>query len=78
MSIPAIGQVWKKGEDFIYITDGFFQDPVYHRISNYFQWKKIKEDGTLTKKTYSGYADFDEQMQADIKIETTITNIRKK
>lgn len=35
------------------VTDGKYWGT--HGVSNFWYWKKVKKDGTLTKKIYHGY-----------------------
>ena len=37
------------------ITGGYYLDPVYNRVSNHFNWRRINRDGTLQKEESSGY-----------------------
>jgi hypothetical protein len=43
----------------IKITHGHFLDPTYHRLSNYWTWRKVLSNGSLGKKD-EGYGGNDE------------------
>ena len=53
------------GKCFIYkgkpikITHGYFLDPIYHRLSNHWTWRKVLSNGSLGKKG-EGYGGNDE------------------
>ena len=40
----------------VYITDGAWE--VNNRLSNFWYWKKVNKDGSLSKKEYCGYGHF--------------------
>lgn len=48
------GQAEKKGY-LIKIIGGFFLDPIYHRLSNHWAWKRVKKDGSLGDEIERGY-----------------------
>ncbi|MDP3726603.1 MAG: hypothetical protein Q8R36_05415 [bacterium] len=48
------GNAHKRGHP-ICIIDGYFLDPIYGRLSNHWEWRRVKADGTLGVKKYSGY-----------------------
>lgn len=37
------------------ITSGYYLDPTYGRVSNFWTWRKVREDGTLGSHHYHGY-----------------------
>lgn len=48
------GKVYIYGDDFpVYITHGKYT--IHGRVSNFFYWKRIKTDGTLSELSYSRY-----------------------
>jgi hypothetical protein len=52
---PQVGKCFydDKGR-LIYIVGGFYLDPVYGRVSNFWYWRRVFTDGRLSK-VYSGY-----------------------
>ncbi len=54
MSDIAIGQVRMIEDVPSLVTDGYYYDPIYNRLSNFWTWCPIQEDGTLGK-AKSGY-----------------------
>ena len=53
---------WKHG-DFVEhpdgymvrIVSGYYRDPTYDRISNFWYWNRVYKTGRITKKEYHGY-----------------------
>lgn len=37
------------------ITDGYYLDPIYHRVSNFWSWVVLNKKGEETKKKGCGY-----------------------
>ncbi len=50
----AVGRYFIYREKPIKIIDGFFLDPVYGRLSNHWEWRRVLPDGTLGRRG-SGY-----------------------
>lgn len=70
MSSLVKGKVYKHPDDkgaYIYITGGYYTDPIYRRISNHFNWRIINSDGSLGKEEY-GYGWSAEPVDVDINI----------
>lgn len=42
------------------------------RLSNFWTWRKIKKDGSLTKKSFSGYGNFSELTGAKVSIKVQL------
>lgn len=49
-----IGSVYLREGSFIYVTSGGYLGD-YGRVSNFFFWRKIKPDGSLSKRESRGY-----------------------
>lgn len=50
----CVGDVRKIDGVISLITDGYYMDPTYGRISNFWHWRPILEDGSLGR-TKCGY-----------------------
>ena len=64
---PSIGSVvkykgWNKGDKKypcdVYIENGCFLDSTFGRVSNWWTWRIVNKDGSLSEK-YSGYGNFE-------------------
>lgn len=51
----AVGKYFLYEGNPIKITSGYFLDPTYGRVSNFWYWRKIFPDGRLSDEEYSGY-----------------------
>ena len=61
LSIPCSARSWKKGDIVkhpdgyeVKITSGYYLDPTYGRLSNFWYWKRVLPDGKLGKEEH-GY-----------------------
>jgi len=75
ISSPAIGSVVIYHESKekcypVYILDGYYLDPIYQRLSNFWQWRKVNEDGTLGEKEngYGLFSDIDKEYEVVVKV----------
>ena len=50
-----IGDVVERDGVKIKIMSGFYRDPVYGRLSNFWTWHRVLKNGKLSKKEYNGY-----------------------
>ena len=72
---PAIGSVVNyhksKEEHYpVYITSGYYLDPIYQRLSNFWTWHKINDDGTLgeIEKGYGLFSEINMGYDLEVKI----------
>ena len=55
-SSMKIGATIKHPDDYlVYVVNGTYLDPVYGRISNWWEWKRLLPNGKPAAKTESGY-----------------------
>ena len=55
MSYLSIGKVFKHPNGYdAYIESGYYLDPIYGRISNFWTWRPVRKNGALGKRI-SGY-----------------------
>lgn len=66
-----IGSVYKKGRYIVYVTGGTYMG--FNGVSNFWTYRKVKKDGTLSKREYGCYGgEFDCPLKAKVTINVEI------
>jgi hypothetical protein len=60
----------------VIIVNGTFLDPKYNRVSNWWTWKAINKDGSLSEK-YFGYGNF-EKSDKEYEVTTLVKQLNSK
>ena len=51
----VVGKYYMYKGEVVKITSGYYRDPTYNRISNFWSWRKINKDGSLSLVVEDGY-----------------------
>ena len=53
----------------VYLESGYYLDPTYGRVSNFWNFKKIRADGTMSRKTFGEYGQIMQELKFKLIVE---------